>query len=263
MTLYISSFYKNIQKEFHTRDEKKSRLVKTYEYFDKARKSQQHADFANSQTTRRPSQISQREPQIRKIGRELNQMAISLDTGKRSELLHRRQQNRTSTGANRHVSAEHNPRNTSRRSSEATRNRSLVRHAQANDRLQSSNYSRHQDKHKIVETTTTSRPPRQHRRDKKSVKSTEGSSKKSTKENETAIDETEDYGMDETDELYRRISSWVDTVNQHIEADDFDKCVIMENIDYLDDTERPDMDYYDHQSPGNHHHVEIVLYNGE
>merc|ERR1711935_1330746 len=57
---------------------------------NKARKSQQHADFANSQTTRRPSQISQREPQIRKIGRELNQMAISLDTGKRSELLHRR-----------------------------------------------------------------------------------------------------------------------------------------------------------------------------
>ena len=83
MTLYISSFYKNIQKEFHTRDEKKSRLVKTYEYFDKARKSQQHADFANSPSTRRPSQISQREPQIRKIGRELNQMAISLDTGKR------------------------------------------------------------------------------------------------------------------------------------------------------------------------------------
>ena len=63
--------------------------------------------------------------------------------------------------------------------------------------------------------------------------------------------------------FYRRITSWVDTVNKHIEADDFDKCVIMEHIDYSDDIERPDTDYYDHQSPGNHHHVEIVLYNGD
>ena len=56
-----------------------------------------------------------------------------------------------------------------------------------------------------------------------------------------------------------RITSWVDTVNKHIEADDFDKCVIMENIDYSDDIERPSSS----KSPGNHHHVEIVLYNGD
>ena len=54
----------------------------------------------------------------------------------------------------------------------------------------------------------------------------------------------------------------MDTVNKHVEADDFDKCVIMENIDYTDDIERPESDYYE-QSPGNHHHVEIVLYNGD
>ena len=72
MTLYISSFYKNIQKEFHTKDEKKSRLVRTYEYFDKARKT----------GDRRPS-YSQKEPQIRRIQKDLNQMSVSLDTGKR------------------------------------------------------------------------------------------------------------------------------------------------------------------------------------
>jgi len=260
MTLYISSFYKNIQKEFHTRDEKKSRLVKTYEYFDKARKTNDFNRHSNNNTTagRRPA-YSHKEPQIRKIQKDFNQMAISLDTGhKRSDLLNRRQQNHRRS-VPRNVSAEtdtrHN-RQTSRRSSEATRNRSLVRQAQANDRLQSSNYSRNQDKHKIVENR------RSHRRDKKSVKSTEGSSKKSSKETETAVDEMEDYGMDETDELYRRITSWVDTVNKHVEADDFDKCVIMENIDYTDDIERPESDYYE-QSPGNHHHVEIVLYNGD
>lgn len=97
----------------------------------------------------------------------------------RSDLLNRRQQNHRRS-VPRNVSAEtdtrHN-RQTSRRSSEATRNRSLVRQAQANDRLQSSNYSRNQDKHKIVENR------RSHRRDKKSVKSTEGSSKKSSKVN--------------------------------------------------------------------------------
>lgn len=72
MTLYISSFYKNIQKEFHTKDEKKSRLVRTYEYFDKARKA----------GDRRPS-YSQKEPQIRRIQKDFNQMSVSLDTGKR------------------------------------------------------------------------------------------------------------------------------------------------------------------------------------
>lgn len=81
MTLYISSFYKNIQKEFHTRDEKKSRLVKTYEYFDKARKTNDfNRNNDNTTASRRPA-YSHKEPQIRKIQKDFNQMAISLDTG--------------------------------------------------------------------------------------------------------------------------------------------------------------------------------------
>jgi len=74
--------------------------------------------------------------------------------------------------------------------------------------------------------------------------------------------ETEDistsYTMDETDELYRRIVSWVAIVDRHIKTDDFDKCVIMEDIDYKDDIPRPssDPDYH----PGNHHTVTIVQY---
>ena len=60
--MYISSFYKNIQKEFYTKDTKKSRLVKTIEYFDKSRKLVPKAS---------------NEPEIRKISREMNHVTVS------------------------------------------------------------------------------------------------------------------------------------------------------------------------------------------
>ena len=57
---------------------------------------------------------------------------------------------------------------------------------------------------------------------------------------------------------FRRIVSWVAIVDRHIQTDDFDKCVVMEDIDYKDDIPRPssDPDYH----PGNHHTVTIVQY---
>ena len=86
---YISSFYKNIQKQFHTKDERKSRLVRTYEYFDRANKNN-GIGTSNDRPTeakRRASLYSSREPQIRKITKETNQMAISLDTAKRFKFI--------------------------------------------------------------------------------------------------------------------------------------------------------------------------------
>ena len=87
MTLYISSFYKNIQKEFHTKDERKSRLIRTYEYFDRAK---QNNILEDNQTSGGPNRGGgsrrlsySKEPQIRKISKDINQMAISLDSGKR------------------------------------------------------------------------------------------------------------------------------------------------------------------------------------
>ena len=88
---YISSFYKNIQKQFHTKDERKSRLVRTYEYFDRANKNNgfgvssgtSNEQHRPTEAKRRASLYSSREPQIRKITKETNQMAISLDTAKR------------------------------------------------------------------------------------------------------------------------------------------------------------------------------------
>lgn len=58
--------------------------------------------------------------------------------------------------------------------------------------------------------------------------------------------------------FFRRIVSWVAIVDRHIQTDDFDKCVVMEDIDYKDDIPRPssDPDYH----PGNHHTVTIVQY---
>lgn len=95
MTLYISSFYKNIQKEFHTKDERKSRLIRTYEYFDRAK---QNNILEENQNTGGPNRGGpggggggggsrrlsySKEPQIRRISKDINQMAISLDSGKR------------------------------------------------------------------------------------------------------------------------------------------------------------------------------------
>ena len=85
MTLYISSFYKNIQKEFHTKDERKSRLIRTYEYFDRAKQNnildENQGGLNRGGGSRRLSYS--KEPQIRKISKDINQMAISLDSGKR------------------------------------------------------------------------------------------------------------------------------------------------------------------------------------
>ena len=73
-TMYISSFYRNIQKEFYTKDTKKSRLVKTIEYFDKSKK-----------LTPKPSN----EPEIRKISREMNHVSVSTQKPANSTLLNR------------------------------------------------------------------------------------------------------------------------------------------------------------------------------
>lgn len=74
--MYISSFYRNVQKEFHTKDVKKSRLIRTIEYFDKTKKLS-------------PKQSST-EPDIHKITREkINHMAVSMESRKQSTLLGR------------------------------------------------------------------------------------------------------------------------------------------------------------------------------
>ena len=54
---YISSFYRNIQKEFQTKEDKKSKLVRAYEYFDRTKRNQ-------SPLVRK---IPDREPKLRKI----------------------------------------------------------------------------------------------------------------------------------------------------------------------------------------------------
>jgi len=268
--VYISSFYKNIQKQFHTKDERKSRLVRTYEYFDRANKNGTSTGTigGHSEPKRRASLYSSKEPQIRKITKDTNQMTISLDTGKRSELLNRRQSvpERLSGHHRRNQSSsrenQDNPHRTSRRSSEihpqARHRLSLRQNTSSGDLRKNSTISNISNRNKIAEIAENKKT---HKRDKKSIQSTEGSSRKSTKNDDIAeeSEETEEtYTMDETDELYRRIESWVAIVDHHLSTGDFDKCVIQEDIDYKDDIPRPstDPDYH----PGNHHTVTIVQY---
>jgi len=58
----------------------------------------------------------------------------------------------------------------------------------------------------------------------------------------------------------RRISLWVETVNKHIDNDDFDRKVVMESSEmhYKDDVPRPTS--AEDLNPGNYHTVTIVQY---
>jgi hypothetical protein len=77
MAMYISSYYRNIQKEFHHKDERKSRIVRTIDYFDKKSKlSLPKPEKSNS-------------PDIRRVTREIKEMAVSADSRKQSNLLGR------------------------------------------------------------------------------------------------------------------------------------------------------------------------------
>ena len=206
--VYISSFYKNIQKQFHTKDERKSRLVRTYEYFDRANKNGTSTGTigGHSEPKRRASLYSSKEPQIRKITKDTNQMTISLDTGKRyfyysvlyqyriclprSELLNRRQSvpDRLSGHHRRNQSSsrenQDNPHRTSRRSSEihpqARHRLSLRQNTSSGDLRKNSTISNISNRNKIAEIAENKKT---HKRDKKSIQSTEGSSRKSTKVN--------------------------------------------------------------------------------
>ena len=156
--MYISSFYRNIQKEFYTKDTKKSRLVKTIEYFDKSKK-----------LTPKPSN----EPEIRKISREMNHVSVSTQKPPNSTLL-----NRPTEKSNRFENSNRSSRRFSLAESQK-RSRSLLRSTEierTNPSQATSRIRKNSTQRRLSIQNTNFR----YNRNIKSNKSTEGTKSKVT-----------------------------------------------------------------------------------
>ena len=116
MTMYISSFYRNIQKEFHSKDVKKSRLVRTIEYFDRSKQPPSKPKTSN-------------EPDIRRVSRDMNQMTLSMDSSAQRKNGTSHLLGRPTERTNRFSNASYKNQIQTRRSSiaETRRSRSLAR----------------------------------------------------------------------------------------------------------------------------------------
>merc|ERR1712136_524548 len=242
-TMYISSFYRNIQKEFYTKDTKKSRLVKTIEYFDKSKK-----------LTPKPSN----EPEIRKISREMNHVSVSTQKPSNSTLL-----NRPTEKSNRFENSNRSSRRFSLAESQK-RSRSLLRSTE----VERSNLS--QAASRIRKNSTQRRLSVQntnfrYSRNIKSNKSTEGTKSKEDDivQFDDEILEEETVQIDILDDATKRVSTWLEDVNKCMKSGNFNRKVVMDpsEINYPPEIERPES--AKDRLPGNYHKVTIVQYDGD